>query len=182
MKSYCIENHCLTGVEQRPSPHFDQRPNTDDISLLVIHSISLPAGEFALPHIDELFMGQLDTGPESGFEALAGLRVSAHLVIHRDGRVVQYVPFNQRAWHAGKSRYCGRKRCNDYAIGIELEGTDDTPYTEQQYQSLIAVSKALLAHYPQLTRRRIVGHQHIAPGRKTDPGPAFNWSHYLAAL
>ncbi|MGM0525275.1 MAG: 1,6-anhydro-N-acetylmuramyl-L-alanine amidase AmpD [Pseudomonadota bacterium] len=182
MKRHSIKNHCLTDARFVASPHYDARPDAADINLLVIHCISLPEGEFGTPYVEQLFKGTLDTTAGSGFEPLAGLRVSAHLVIRRDGQLEQYVPFNQRAWHAGVSSYCGRRRCNDYSIGIELEGTDNSEYTQQQYQQLVAVSRALLAEYPKLTRQRIVGHEHIARGRKTDPGTGFKWSHYLASL
>lgn len=164
------------------SPHFDERPQPDDISLLVVHCISLPEGEYGTPYIQDLFLGQLDCGCHPDFAPLNGLRVSAHCVIRRNGTVEQYVPFDKRAWHAGVSRYCGRRRCNDFSIGIELEGTDHSAYTQAQYEALTDVTRALLATYPKLTRRRIVGHEHIAPGRKTDPGHAFDWPTYLDAL
>lgn len=182
MKRQSIKNHWLTDARWVPSPHCDTRPDADDISLLVIHCISLPEGQFATPYVEQLFSGTLDTKAGSGFEPLAGLRVSAHLVIRRDGHVEQYVPFDQRAWHAGVSSHCGRRRCNDYSIGIELEGTDKDPFTAEQYQQLVAISRALLAQYPKLTRQRIVGHQDIARGRKTDPGSGFDWPHYLSEL
>lgn len=171
----------LSSAEQKLSPHHDARPDPNDISVLVVHGISLPAGEFGQPYIDQLFMGTLDTSAHPTFDVLEGLRVSAHCVIHRDGRIVQYVPFDQRAWHAGVSHYCGRKRCNDFAIGIELEGTDTEPYTKEQYQQLAQLAAAAVRTYPALTPQRIVGHQHIAPVRKTDPGPAFDW-HYFRSL
>lgn len=177
-----IQDHCLTSARQFQSPHADLRPEQTDINLLVVHGISLPAGEFGGPYIHDLFMGQLDCQAHPDFAVLEGLRVSAHLVIRRDGEVIQYVPFNQRAWHAGRSWYCGRPRCNDFAIGIELEGTDDTSYTDQQYQQLADIATLLVEHYPLLRRQRIVGHQHIAPGRKTDPGPAFDWDKFQSLL
>jgi AmpD protein len=171
----------LDAAEQKLSPHHDARPDPQDISVLVVHGISLPAGEFGQPYIDQLFMGTIDTRAHPTFDVLEGLKVSAHCVIHRDGRIVQYVPFHLRAWHAGVSHYCGRKRCNDFAIGIELEGTDTTPYTKEQYQQLARLAAAAVKAYPALTPQRIVGHQHIAPVRKTDPGPAFDW-HYFRSL
>ncbi|HAS15998.1 MAG TPA: 1,6-anhydro-N-acetylmuramyl-L-alanine amidase AmpD [Idiomarina abyssalis] len=182
MKSDPIKNHKITTAVQYPSPHCDERPQTDEISLLVIHCISLPEGEYGTPYVRQLFMGELETDAHPDFSILQGLRVSAHCVIRRDGTLEQYVPFDKRAWHAGQSRYCGRRRCNDFSIGIELEGTDHTAYTEQQYQQLIQVTEALIATYPKLNRRRIVGHQDIAPGRKTDPGSEFDWQTYLNAL
>lgn len=170
----------------RPSAHFDERPDPTDISLLVIHNISLPAGEFAArpeqSYVDALFCGQLDCSAHSSFSDLANLRVAAHCVIWRDGQIFQYVPFEKRAWHAGVSQFAGRERCNDFSIGIELEGTDNIPYTEQQYSSLLQLSRYVLAQYPAITAERIVGHCDIAPGRKTDPGPAFDWARYKTAL
>lgn len=170
----------------RPSPHFDDRPPNELISLLVIHNISLPAGEFSAQplhsHIDALFMGQLDCDAHPSFASLAGVRVSAHCVIWRDGQIFYYVPFDKRAWHAGISSFDGRERCNDYAIGVELEGTDNLPYTEQQYQSLIRLTHYLRALYPAITADRITGHSDIAPGRKTDPGNSFDWNRYRSAL
>ncbi|MAD76631.1 MAG: 1,6-anhydro-N-acetylmuramyl-L-alanine amidase AmpD [Rheinheimera sp.] len=172
---------------QRPSAHFDDRPPGEEISLLVIHNISLPAGDFATAPqqgcpVDSLFCGTLDCSLHPSFVSLQGVRVAAHCVIWRDGTIFQYVPFANRAWHAGKSEFAGRANCNDFSIGIELEGCDNMPYTEQQYQSLIALSHYLLARYQQLKPERIVGHCDIAPGRKTDPGPAFDWSYYRANI
>ena len=177
-----IVGHRLAGAQQRLSPHYDARPDADDISLLVIHCISLPEGSYASPYVEQLFMGTLDTSADSEFAYLDGVRVSAHLVIRRDGLIEQYVPFDQRAWHAGKSSFGGRTRCNDFSIGIELEGTDQDRYTDAQYQQLAATTDALLNHYPRLRRNRIVGHQDIAPGRKTDPGQGFDWQRYLHLL
>lgn len=173
-----INNGWLKHATKRESPHADERPDPEDINLLVMHGISLPAGEFGGPYIDDLFMGTLDTTAHPDFNILEGLRVSAHCLIRRDGELLQYVPFHRRAWHAGRSSYCGRRRCNDFSIGIELEGTDDQPYTKAQYARLAEVVEHLLQHYPALTRHRIVGHQHIAPVRKTDPGPAFDWAYF----
>ncbi|MCR4532960.1 1,6-anhydro-N-acetylmuramyl-L-alanine amidase AmpD [Shewanella xiamenensis] len=163
------------------SPHFNRRP-FGEISLLVIHNISLPAGCFGLPYIDQLFQGCLDTSADESFADLTGLQVSAHFLIRRDGECVQYVSCEDRAWHAGVSRYGERENCNDFSIGIELEGTDTEPYTAAQYQQLTALTQALLAEYPALTAERIVGHCDIAPMRKTDPGPSFDWQRYLAKL
>jgi AmpD protein len=165
----------LLGVERRLSPNRDPRPDAADISLIVVHGISLPPGEFGGPWIDALFMNRLDPGAHPYFHEIEGLRVSAHVVIHRDGRVVQYVPFPERAWHAGRSSFRGRGTCNDFSIGIELEGTDETPYTEVQYQRLAVIVAALRRAYPGIAPDAIAGHADIAPGRKTDPGPAFEW-------
>jgi N-acetyl-anhydromuramoyl-L-alanine amidase len=171
----------LSSARRCESPHFNLRP-LSEVSLLVIHNISLPAGSFGLPHIDALFQGCLDLSVDASFSDLAGLRVSAHFLVRRDGELVQYVGCDDRAWHAGVSEFQGRSNCNDFSIGIEMEGTDDLPYTDQQYQRLAELTLALLRHYPQLSRDRIVGHCDIAPGRKTDPGPSFDWPRYLASL
>ena len=182
VKSEQLKNHKITRAIQHASPHFDERPDESDISLLVIHCISLPEGEYGTPYVKDLFMGELQSNAHPDFAPLDGLRVSAHCVIRRDGTLEQYVPFDKRAWHAGQSRYCGRKRCNDFSIGIELEGTDQSAYTDKQYQCLVEVTELLLTHYPKLNRRRIIGHEHIAPGRKTDPGSGFDWPRYLNQL
>ncbi len=177
-----IEDGWLEGTRRSPSPHQDRRPDPGDVSLLVIHGISLPPSDFGGQWIDDLFMGRLDPNAHPYFREIAHLRVSAHLLIRRDGDVVQYVPFNARAWHAGVSRFDGREACNDYSIGIELEGTDDLPYTDAQYAALAAASRAVLTAYPGIRPERIVGHSDVAPGRKTDPGPAFDWPRYRSAL
>ena len=166
----------LTGRRQVLSPHFDARPQGVVAELIVVHGISLPAGEFGGPWIDHLFAGDLRADAHPSFRDTAGLRVSAHAVIRRDGTITQYVPFGMRAWHAGQSHYQGRPACNDFSIGIELEGTDSIPYTDAQYVSVAALIAALLATYPTLSLQRITGHSDIAPGRKTDPGPAFDWT------
>lgn len=155
------------------SPNCDNRPPDMPIDLVVIHGISLPPGEYGGGHIEALFTNNLDPNAHPYFNQIADLRVSAHLLLARDGRVSQFVRFDRRAWHAGKSRFGDRARCNDFSIGIELEGTDHTAYTSIQYETLIDVLAALKRAYPSL--RAICGHEHIAPGRKTDPGPAFDW-------
>jgi AmpD protein len=172
----------VLGVRQVLSPHFDARPSDTVADLIVIHGISLPPGEFNGPWIDRLFTGHLPPDAHPFFAAIAGGRVSAHVLIRRDGEIVQYVPFTHRAWHAGKSEYCGRAACNDFSVGIELEGTDDVSYENAQYESLAALIKALLAAYPSLSRERIAGHSDIAPGRKTDPGPSFDWPRLRASV
>ena len=164
------------------SPFFDERPDESAVSVLVIHNISLPPGQFGTKGIEQLFTGTLDPDEHPFYAEIAHLRVSAHCVIRRDGTVEQYVPFNKRAWHAGVSSFQGRQKCNDFAIGIELEGTDEQPYTEAQYQSLEAVSAQIISLYPAITLGRIAGHNDIAPGRKTDPGVAFNWTGFRQAL
>jgi N-acetyl-anhydromuramoyl-L-alanine amidase len=180
-------NRLFPPITMRPCNHWDERPDASDICLIVIHNISLPPGQFGTssqntPYIDDFFGGRLDCTLHPYFQQLQGVRVSAHCVIYRDGRVWQYVPFEKRAWHAGVSQYQGREKCNDFSIGIELEGTDDTPFTPEQYQALTQLCHALMQQYPLLSVASIVGHSDIAPGRKTDPGPAFNWSDFLADL
>jgi len=165
----------LAGVRQVLSPHFDERPAGMQPELLVVHGISLPPGEFGGPWIDRLFTGTLPWDAHPYFKEIEGLRASAHALIRRAGQIVQYVPFSARAWHAGKSAWRGRNACNDFSIGIELEGTDATPYTDAQYAALAALIAALLEAYPSLSAAAIAGHSDIAPGRKTDPGPAFDW-------
>ena len=168
----------LADAEWCPSPNYDQRPEPVDISLLVVHNISLPPGQFGTGCVKDFFCNELDPSGHPFFATIADVRVSAHLLIERDGRMIQFVNFNDRAWHAGQSLYDGRKRCNDFSIGIELEGTDDQPYTPLQYQKLAEVSRALINAYPAMSAERITGHQHIAPGRKTDPGEAFDWIYF----
>ncbi len=172
----------LPQAEFRPSANWDDRPEGTTVDLLVIHNISLPPGEFGGPWIDDLFMNRLDPQAHPFFREIADLRVSAHLLIRRDGQLIQYVPLDRRAWHAGQSHYDGRECCNDFSIGIELEGSDDRPFTDTQYDTLIRATRAILHHFPSITRQRITGHADIAPGRKSDPGPLFDWPRYLAAL
>lgn len=171
----------ISGVKRVPSPHFNERPDNETPSLLVIHNISLPPGEFGGPWIDALFTGNLDPEAHPFFAEIAHLRVSAHCLIRRDGEIIQYVPFHLRAWHAGVSTYQGREACNDFSIGIELEGTDSLAYTKAQYQALQQVTRLLIDHYPQIAQH-ITGHSDIAPDRKTDPGPAFDWATFREAL
>ncbi len=178
-----IENSGLiTRAHHVPSPNVDLRPDPDDISLLVIHNISLPPGQFGGGEICALFCNQLDPTQHPFFSEIEGLKVSAHLLIDRQGELTQFVPFHKRAWHAGNSSFSGREQCNDYAIGIELEGTDNTPYTEAQYAMLTDVTALIMQNYPAITSERITGHETISPERKTDPGPAFDWNRYLNSL
>ena len=172
----------LIGARQVLSPHADERPPGVRPALLVVHGISLPPGEFGGPWIDRLFTGNLPAAAHPGFADIATLRVSAHAVIRRGGEITQYVPFAARAWHAGESSYQGRAACNDYSVGIELEGADQVAYTEAQYRSLAQLIVALCAAYPTLSTERLAGHSDIAPGRKTDPGPAFDWPRLRALL
>jgi AmpD protein len=159
-----------------PSPNCDERPRDSEIDLIVIHGISMPPGEFGGPYIEQLFSNRLDPAAHPFFASIEGLKVSAHILIRRDGEVIQFVPFQRRAWHAGESSFQDRKRCNDFSIGIELEGTDSVPYTEVQYAQLAELITCLLRNYPAIVPERITGHSDIAPQRKTDPGPAFEWA------
>jgi AmpD protein len=174
-------DHWLRPARYCPSPNCNARPADSVIDLVVIHGISLPPGEFGGPWIDALFTNTLDPTRHPYFATLAGLTVSSHLLIRREGDIVQYVPFDRRAWHAGRSVYQGRENCNDFSIGIELEGTDDIPYTGPQYTTLARVMQALHIRYP-ATRGHVTGHSDIAPGRKTDPGPVFQWPRLQALL
>lgn len=159
-----------------PSPHFDDRPPNTNIDLVVVHSISLPKGVYGTPYIDDLFCGVLNPAAHVSFEALRGLKVSAHVLIRRIGTATQYVSLLKRAWHAGESCYQGKAACNDYSIGIELEGTDDSPFEPIQYRTLNSVLQAVMRVFPNITPDRMVGHSDIAPNRKTDPGSGFDWT------
>ena len=172
----------LAGARQVASPNFDARPAGVVPDLLIIHGISLPPGEYGGSWIDQLFTNQLPWDAHPYFKQIEGMKVSSHLLIRRDGEVVQYVPFSQRAWHAGASSYQSRERCNDFSIGIELEGTDDAPYEAEQYRELTRVLLALCAGYSSLSLDRLVGHSDVAPGRKTDPGDSFDWPRLRAVL
>jgi len=177
-----IKNHWLNKARKVISPNYDERPAGEALSLLVVHCISLPPEQFGGAYIDQLFCNQLNPDEHPYFKQIHQLKVSAHLLIRRTGELVQYVPFDKRAWHAGVSEYNGRKKCNDFSIGIELEGSENQSYTEQQYQQLILVSKALIDHYPKLSAQTIAGHSDIAAGRKTDPGELFYWDRLKAGL
>jgi AmpD protein len=165
------------------SPNQDERPADTAPDLIVVHNISLPPGQFGTPYIEQLFTNCLNPEEHPYFAEIKHLQVSAHILIRRDGSVIQFVPFQQRAWHAGQSNWCGRERCNDFSIGIELEGTDDVAYESVQYRQLADIIKALRICYPSIDANAITGHSEIAPGRKTDPGPSFSWDklkHLLA--
>ena len=164
------------------SPNCDERPLGCEITLLVIHNISLPPGEYGGGGIEDFFLNRLDSQADPYFESIAHLRVSAHLLIRRDGEVTQFVPFTHRAWHAGESEFEGCDGCNDFSIGIELEGCDEQPFTEEQYQALVKATDEIMLRYPAITKARIVGHSDIAPERKTDPGPVFDWALYRSLL
>lgn len=170
------QTHVLQGVRYVESENFDERPQEASIDLVVIHGISLPPGQFGGKGVEQLFTNQLNPAEDPYYETISHLKVSSHLFINRKGEITQFVPFNKRAWHAGVSRYQERDKCNDFSIGIELEGTDHTPYTASQYESLKQVIQALFKAYPSIAKDAVTGHEHIAPGRKTDPGPYFMWS------
>ncbi|WP_439239903.1 1,6-anhydro-N-acetylmuramyl-L-alanine amidase AmpD [Lonepinella sp. BR2474] len=172
----------LKNIRHLPSPHFDSRPDPQDISLLVIHYISLPPEQFGGGFVDDFFLGKLDPTVHPYFEDIYQVRVSAHFFIERDGRITQYVSLQDRAWHAGLSSFQGRDKCNDYAIGIELEGSNEQPFTEAQYKELAEITRQIMAIYPKITADRIVGHCDISPERKIDPGQYFDWDKYLKLL
>ncbi|WP_035517720.1 1,6-anhydro-N-acetylmuramyl-L-alanine amidase AmpD [Pseudohaliea rubra] len=165
-----------------PSPNCNERPAGASPELIVLHNISLPPGEFGGGHVQALFCNRLDPAVHPFFEEVAGLCVSAHFLVDRRGRLTQFVSCDRRAWHAGISTWCGRDNCNDFSIGIELEGTDHTPYSDAQYAVLGGLVPALCSAYATLGAARITGHSDIAPGRKTDPGPAFDWERLSALL
>ena len=176
------ESGLLDGARTVASPNCDARPAGAGVSALVIHAISMPPGDYGGADIEQLFCNRLDFSCHPFYREIDGLTVSAHLLIRRDGQIIQFVPFQARAWHAGVSVLAGRERVNDFSIGIELEGSDHAPFEEAQYRALTEVTRALTTAYPAITAERIVGHSDIAPGRKTDPGPYFNWIRYRHAL
>ena len=172
----------LKGVRKVVSPNCDPRPVDCDLSLIVIHGISMPPGQFGGPWVDRFFLNELPPEADPYFATIHMLKVSAHVFIDRNGGMTQYVPFDRRAWHAGSSSYCGRTACNDFSVGIELEGLDEIPYTAAQYATLVELIVCLRRTYPTLSHAAIVGHSDIAPGRKTDPGPSFDWSRLRGML
>lgn len=171
----------LIGARQVPSLNYNQRPEQTEIQLVVVHNISLPPSQFGGGYIEQFFQNQLDWSKHPYFQTIKGMQVSAHLLILRSGEVLQFVNFNDRAWHAGRSTYLAKKECNDYSIGIELEGSDDLPFDETQYTVLAQVTAALQAAYPKILQH-LAGHSDIAPGRKTDPGPFFDWVKFRTLL
>jgi AmpD protein len=173
-------NGLVQGVRFVPSPNCDDRPTGARPEVLIVHAISLPPGEFGGPAIEQLFCNTLNPAAHPYYEEIKDLRVSAHLLIRRNGEIVQFVPLHRRAWHAGQSSCEGRSRVNDFSIGVELEGSDDRPFEPVQYQALVALTHALHDVYPEITPARAYGHADISPGRKTDPGPHFDWTHYRA--
>jgi N-acetyl-anhydromuramoyl-L-alanine amidase len=179
---YTLEHGWLQQARKVPSPNCGPRPEACDPELLVIHNISLPPRCYGGDCIERFFTNRLDWDEHPYFEEIRGVEVSAHLLILRTGESLQFVNFGERAWHAGQSCFEGRDNCNDFSIGIELEGADDEPYTAAQYATLSAITALLIRHYPAIGAHRIVGHSDIAPGRKTDPGPAFDWARYRQQL
>ena len=177
-----IHNHWLQDAQRCESPNHSDRPEGVQPWLLVIHNISLPPGEYGGRWIEDLFSNCLDPQAHPYFAEIADLRVSAHALVRRDGAIVQFVPFDKKAWHAGRSSYAGVSDCNDFSIGVELEGCDTEMFTDAQYETLTQLTRCLLLAYPSLTPKHIAGHSDIAPGRKTDPGPCFDWNRYKAAI
>lgn len=175
-------NGWFTGALQKPSANFNERPLHAEIDMLVIHSISLPPGEFGGPHIEDFFLNRLNRKAHPYFNEIGSLKVSAHFYINREGELVQFVSVFNRAWHAGDSCWFGKNNCNDFSLGVELEGCDDQPFTQRQYKVLARLTRLIRQRFPAITPERIVGHADIAPGRKTDPGPLFDWQHYRQCL
>jgi len=165
-----------------PSPHFNERPAGSAVDLIVLHAISLPPGRFESQHIESFFMGELDSSADSSFSGLTGLRVSAHFVVDRKGRITQFVPISKRAWHAGASIWQGRDNCNDFAIGIEMIGDEKVPFTQPQYRETARLCRVLMDHFPVISNQRIVGHQDVAPDRKWDPGRQWEWTKFHRSL
>jgi AmpD protein len=182
MQAISPKKMLLRDVRHVWSPNQSERPPATVINLLVVHCISLPPGTFEVAHIDELFTNRLDPNAHPYFATVAANPVSAHVLIDREGKLTQYVDFEQRAWHAGQSSFEGQQACNDYSIGVELLGSEYHPFTESQYNSLCILTRTLQKVYPAITRERITGHSEIAPGRKTDPGPHFDWEHFFSLL
>lgn len=172
----------MTPARHCCSPNYGPRPEGAEVSLLVVHNISLPPGEFGNGWVEKFFTNRLDPNAHPYFSSIASMQVSSHVLITRTGELVQFVSFNDRAWHAGRSCFAGVTECNDYSVGVELEGTDTLAYTEEQYWVLARLTDALLAYFPALSPERIAGHCDIAPGRKTDPGEAFDWSKYYSQI
>ena len=174
-----IEDHLFKNIKFLKSPNFNERPNEENISLIVIHCISLPPKKYGTDYAEKFFLNELCISDHEYFNKIKDLKVSPHLYIKRDGEIIQFIPFNKRAWHAGISNYKGEKDCNDFSIGIELEGSVDDIYENEQYESLVMVTKALIKQYDLINKERIAAHSEIAPERKTDPGEYFDWKKYL---
>ena len=174
-----IKNHRLQDINFLESPNFNDRPIDEDISLLVIHSISLPPKKYDTDHIERFFLNELDFSSHNFYKNIDGMKVSAHVLIKRNGEIIQFVPFNKRAWHAGVSTFNGKDDCNNFSIGIELEGSDDDIFEDIQYEQLSLITSLLMQEYDLISKSNIKGHSDIAPERKTDPGPLFDWERYL---
>ena len=177
-----IENHLIKNIKYIRSPNFNERSQNSSIKLIVIHAISLPPKEYGGDYVENFFLNKLKISDHEYFKEIKDLKVSSHLYIKRDGEIIQFVPFNKRAWHAGESSFNGEFDCNDFSIGIELEGSDCDNFTSHQYQVLIDVTKQLMKKYPDIKKNSIKGHSDIAPGRKTDPGGKFEWTRYLSKI
>ena len=175
-----IKNHILQDIKILKSPKFNERPNNIEINLLVIHSISLPPRKYNTDHIEKFFMNELDCRLDDFYKEIDGLKVSSHILVKRTGEIIQFVPFNKRAWHAGVSTYKGKDNCNDFSIGIELEGSEDDIFEDIQYEKLSQITNILLQEYTGIKKEDIKGHSDIASGRKTDPGIRFDWGRYLS--
>ena len=177
-----IKNHLLENVKISISPNHDLRPKNTKISLIVLHSISLPPTIFGNDYVENFFCNKIKKSEDKYINNIKDMKVSAHLYIKRSGEIIQFVSFDKRAWHAGESSFKGELNCNDYSIGIELEGNEIDPYTDEQYISLIKATRELINFYPRVNSQNIVGHSDIAPDRKTDPGKSFDWKRYLSNL
>ena len=177
-----IENHLIKNIKYIRSPNFNERSQNSSIKLIVIHAISLPPKEYGGDYVENFFLNKLKISDHEYFKEIKDLKVSSHLYIKRDGEIIQFVPFDKRAWHAGESSFNGEFDCNDFSIGIELEGSDCDNFTDHQYQVLIDVTKQLMKKYPDIKKNSIKGHSEIAPGRKTDPGGKFEWTRYLSKI
>jgi len=177
-----IENHLIKNIKYIRSPNFNERSQNSSIKLIVIHAISLPPKEYGGDYVENFFLNKLKISDHEYFKEIKDLKVSSHLYIKRDGEIIQFVPFDKRAWHAGESSFNGEFDCNDFSIGIELEGSDCDNFTDHQYQALIDVTKQLMNEYPDVKKNSIKGHSDIAPGRKTDPGDGFEWTRYLSKI
>ena len=174
-----IDKHIFKNIKFLESPNFNKRPQQEDIRLIVIHSISLPPNEYGGDYVENFFLNNLNSSDHQAFKEIKGLKVSSHLFIKRTGEIIQFVPFNKRAWHAGDSIFKGVPNCNDFSIGIELEGSDNDVFTEDQYNSLVMATKGIMKEYPLISKDCITGHSNISPGRKTDPGKKFDWEKFL---
>lgn len=177
-----ISSNVASSLQFLPSPNYDERPNQTTIDLIIIHYISLPPGKFGTSDVPDFFMNRLEIGKHPFFDTIKNAKVSSHLFIRRNGEIIQFVPFHKRAWHAGESTFENRQACNNFSIGIELEGDEHQPFTQQQYSKLVNCTKAIMQAYPAITPEKIVGHSDVAPGRKQDPGPFFDWTAYRGAL